>query len=61
MHVKGEVEGGRAGRQLDDVAFGREDKDLFLKQIDFNRLEKLVGIFDFLLPLHDLPQPGKAL
>ena len=57
----GEVDRGGAGWQRQDVALGREDEDLVTEDVDLDGIDELLGIEDFLLPIHQLPQPGEPL
>ena len=47
----------RAGGQLDNVAFGRKDKDLVLEEIGFQRVEKFLRALDVFLPLDQVRNP----
>ena len=55
----GEVERGRAGGQVLDVALGREHEDLVLEDVELDPLDELGRIADVALPLHELAQPGQ--
>ena len=57
----GEVERRRAGRQVLDVALGREHEDLVLEDVELDALDELgrVRLRDVALPVHELAQPGE--
>ena len=54
-----EVERGRAGRQVLDVAARREDEDLVLEDVELDPLDELGRVGDLALPVHELAQPGE--
>ena len=56
----GEVERGRARREVLHLALRREDEDLVLEEVDLQRLEELGRVL-FALGLDQLPQPGHLL
>ena len=55
----GEVERGRAGRKVADVALRGEDEDLVLEDVELDPLDELGGVRDLLLPVHQLAEPGE--
>src|SRR5690606_20884143 len=58
VHRVGEVDGGGALRQGDDVPAGGEDEDFLHRQVEAERLQELAGVLRLLLPVDELPQPG---
>src|SRR5579883_2220706 len=58
---EGEVHGRGPGRQVDDVALGREDEDLVLEEVDLHRVHELPRVLHLLVPLQELPQPRELL
>ena len=61
MNAIREVERRRAARKCEHVALRRERVHLVGIEIDLQRVEKDVRIFDLVLPLHELTQPKKTL
>ena len=57
----GEVDGGGVARQHDDFALGGKGVNLFRVEVDFQGGEEFAGVAHFLLPLHQVAQPGEAL
>ena len=57
----GKINGRGVAGQHHDFALGSKGVNLFRIKVDLERGKKLAGIGNFLLPLHHLPQPGKAL
>ncbi len=57
----GEINGRCVAWEGLDRAFGREAVDLLRVEVDLERVQELVGVLDLLLPLEQLPQPGKGL
>ncbi len=57
----GEVERGRTGGQVLDIAARREHEDLVLEDVELDPLDKLgrVGLADVTLPFHQLAEPGE--
>ena len=55
----GEVERGRAGRQVLDVAARREHEDLVLEDVELDPLDELGRVRDLALPVHELAEPGE--
>ena len=53
----GEVDGGRARGEGDDLALGGEDVDLVLLEVELQRLEELERVDGLLLPVDDALQP----
>ena len=56
----GEVERGRAGGEVLDLALRREDEHLVLEEVDLERLEELGRVL-VALGLEQLAQPGHLL
>ncbi len=57
----GEVDRGGAFGQVDDVAFGCEDEDAVLEDVDFHRFERVeifLGAFDGELAVDEIFDPG---
>src|SRR3989338_7349552 len=44
MNRKGKIQRCSASRKLNDIAFWRKDKNLFLEKIEFYRSKKFVGV-----------------
>ena len=61
MDPVGEVERGRAGGQVLDVALGGEDEDLVLEDVELQPLHELGGVHHLALPVDQLPHPGQLL
>jgi hypothetical protein len=57
VHAVREVDRGRAERQVEDVAAGREHVDLVLKDVGLERGDDVARVDDLLLPVHQLPEP----
>ena len=57
MDTVGEIQGHGAGRQLDHVALGREDVDVFIEQVFAHGLHELAGVPYFLLPFQHIAEP----
>src|SRR6185503_7568785 len=55
----GEVERGRAGRQVLDVALWGEHEDLVLEDVELDALDELRRVADVALPVHQLAEPGQ--
>jgi len=56
----GEVDGGGALRQVDDVALGGEHEDPASGQVDLQALHELPGVGHVLQPIHHLAQPREV-
>ena len=57
----GKIDGRRARRQGQHVPFRGEDEHLVAKDVDLDGVYELLGVEHFLLPVHQLAQPGEAL
>src|SRR5690606_29676166 len=58
MDAIGEVDRRRAVGQLDDVPGRRETVDHVLEDIRLERFDEFLGIRNFVVPVHELSQPG---
>jgi hypothetical protein len=59
VNAVGEIHRRRADRQIDDLALGREDVDLILQHIGFERLNELARISQVAPPLDQAAQPSQ--
>src|SRR5262249_49537744 len=57
----GEIDRSGVSRQGDDFAFRCESVDFFGIEIDLQRAQEIRRILHFLLPLHEMSQPGNSL
>src|SRR5438094_4848783 len=57
----GEVNRRRPGGQGEHVALGGEDEHLVPEDVDLDRVDEFLGVEHLLLPVDQLPQPGKPL
>src|SRR5437870_1927528 len=57
----GEVNGRRTGGQGQHVAFGGKHEHLVPKDVNLDGVDEFLGVENFLLPVDQLPQPGKPL
>ena len=61
MNAVSKVNGNRAFRQIHHITFGRKDKDFIRENIHFQGFKVFLGVAEFLLETHHLPQPVHLL
>ncbi len=57
VDLVGEIQRGRSGGEVLDIALRREDVDLILGEVDLQRVHELLGVLRVLLPVEHRAQP----
>src|SRR5206468_5292788 len=61
MHAVTKIDRARALREVEELALRRERQHLLAEELLLHRAHELLRVFEMLLPLEDLPQPGEPL